>query len=634
MTIVQVNRRFPIGAEFIPGEGTHFRVWAPKRKKLAVALEESSQTDNCQRRFFELQAEDKGYFSGLIPEAQAGMRYRFKLDEESNLYPDPASRYQPDGPHGSSQIINPYEFTWTDQNWRGVSQTGRIIYEMHIGTFTPQGTWDSAKKELLELADLGINIIEMMPVSEFPGEFGWGYDGVCLFAPENVYGHPNDLKAFIDHAHSIGMAVILDVVYNHLGPDGNYLRPFTDDYFTHRYTTEWGDAINYDGEGAEGSREFFIANAGYWIEEYHFDGLRLDATQSIYDSSEKHILMEIGQEVRRRAPNRATYLIAENETQETKLVCPIAEGGYGLDAAWNDDFHHSALVRLTGRHECYYTDYRGTPQEFISAIKYGYLYQGQWYLWQRKCRGSASFHLNPDAFINFIQNHDQIANSAHGFRIHQITDPGNFRAMTALMLLAPNTPLLFQGQEFAASTPFYYFADHVEDLSKLVFKGRLEYFKQFPSIASPEVQACLPNPSDPQTFLKCKLDFNERHTHGQAYALHRDLLRLRRNDSVFSNPRKGMIDGAVLSQDAFVLRFFGEPEEDTRLLIVNFGTDLLLSPAPEPLLAPPEGTTWTTLWSSEDPRYGGGGTPAFAVGESWNALGHAAIVLIPQEKEK
>lgn len=632
MTDIQIKRRMPIGAE-VQSEGVHFRLWAPKAKTVEVVLEGSLSQMAVPSLPFSLHREEKGYFSGFVKEAKEGTLYRFQLNGEDILYPDPASRFQPQGPHGPSQVVDPSNFKWSDQNWKGVALEGRVLYEMHIGTFTQQGTWSSAKRELLELADLGVTIIEMMPVNEFPGQFGWGYDGVNLFAPTRLYGLPNDLRDFVDHAHSLGIAVILDVVYNHFGPDGNYLRAFADHYFTHRYVTEWGDAINFDGEDSEEVRQFYIANAGFWIDEYHFDGLRLDATQNIYDTSSPHILCQISQQVRKMAPDRQTYLVAESENQKTELVHPIEEGGYGLDAVWNDDFHHTALVRLTGRNESYYTDYLGTPQEFISSIKYGYLYQGQWYLWQQKRRGTSSLHLNPAAFITFVQNHDQVANSAHGLRLHLLTDPGNYRAITTLMLLAPGTPMLFQGQEFAASTPFYYFADHTPELAELVFKGRREYFKQFASIATPEIQALLPKPAENETFIKCKLNFLDRQYHAKEYALHRDLLRIRRNDSVFSVPRLGGVDGSILNQDAFALRYFGDHEEDTRLLIINFGVDLPLTPNPEPLFAAPKNTQWEILWSSEDPRYGGGGTPPLSTDQNWRILGHAAMVLIPKREE-
>jgi len=618
-----------IGAVVLPQGGTHFRVWAPRRRTVEVVVE---------GRAFELAPEDKGYFAGVIQSVGDGALYRFRLDGGGHLYPDPASRYQPKGPHGPSQVVDPNRFKWTDQGWRGVDLRGQVIYEMHIGTFTREGVWAAAARELDELARLGITVIEVMPVADFPGDFGWGYDGVNLFAPSRLYGPPDDFRRFVDRAHALRLGVILDVVYNHLGPDGNYLKEFAEDYFTGRYTTDWGAAINYDGENAGPVREFVCANAGYWIDEFHLDGLRLDATQNIYDSSDDHILAAVTRRVREAARGRSTVVIAENEPQESLLVRPREQGGYGIDALWNDDFHHSAMVAMTGRNEAYYTDYLGKPQEFVSAVKYGYLYQGQWYKWQEKPRGTSGLKIPPAAFVTFIQNHDQIANSGRGERCHQLTSPGRYRAMTALALLGPGTPMLFQGQEFASSSPFFYFADHKEELAPLIRKGRAEFLAQFRSLAAPEAQAVLADPCDARTFERSKLDLSERERHSAIYEMHRDLLRLRREDAVFSAQRAGgpkSVDGAVLGGEAFVLRFFGEDGDD-RLLLVNLGLDLSLSPGPEPLLAPPEGMEWRVLWSSEAPRYGGLAAPPLDAEERWLLPGHAAVALrpapMPEEK--
>jgi maltooligosyltrehalose trehalohydrolase len=575
-----------------------------------------------------LPVEKHGYFSGVIPTARAGVRYRYRLDG-GDAYPDPASRFQPEGPHGPSQIVDPRSFRWTDAAWPGLSLPGQVIYEMHIGTFTREGTWAAAERELPELCSVGITVIEVMPVAEFPGRFGWGYDGVNLFAPTHLYGTPDDFRRFVDRAHGLGMGVILDVVYNHLGPDGNYLSQFSPDYFTDRYTTDWGSAVNFDNERAGPVREYYIANAGYWIEELHLDGLRLDATQNIYDISKDNILAALTRRVRQAARGRGTILVAENEPQDVKLVRSAERGGYGLDALWNDDFHHSARVALTGRNEAYFGGFRGTPQELISAVKWGHLYQGQWYGWQKKRRGTPSLELSPETFVNYIQNHDQIANSGRGQRCHQLSHPGNYRAMTALLLLGPATPMLFQGQEFAASAPFNFFADHRPELAVLVRKGRASFLQQFPSLTTPEFQDQFIDPGALETFEHCKLDFTERQTHREAYALHRDLLRLRREDAVLRAPRRGGVDGAVLGPAAFVLRFFGQDNDD-RLLIVNLGVDLHLEAAPEPLLAPPEASRWYILWSSEHPRYGGCGTPPPEGEDNWSLLGHAAVVLAPR----
>jgi maltooligosyltrehalose trehalohydrolase len=502
---------------------------------------------------------------------------------------------------------------------------------MHIGTFTSEGTWESAARELPALADLGITVLEIMPINDFPGRFGWGYDGVNLFAPSHLYGTPDDCRSFVDQAHCAGIGVILDVVYNHIGPEGNVLPRFSPEYFTDRYSTDWGEAINYEGEDAGPVREFFITNAGYWIEEFQFDGLRLDATQNIYDTSADHIIAAIARRVRKAGKGRATFLVAENEPQETKLVRPQEEGGYGLDALWNDDFHHSAMVAMTGRSEAYYTDYYGAPQEFISAFKYGYLYQGQYYKWQKNPRGTPGLDLEPSVFVTFLQNHDQIANSGLGLRCHKLTSPGRYRAMTALMLLGPGTPMLFQGQEFAASSPFFYFADFSGELEHLTYEGRGKQLSQFLTLAEPEIQALLVNPADPDTFARSKLDLSERQRNANIYALHRDLLRLRREEPVFRVQHRGAMDGAVLGPEAFVLRFFGADWHD-RLLMMNLGRDLNLSPAPEPLLAAPANKYWEILWSSEDPRYGGSGIAPLEAKDYWHIPGHAAVVLKPADR--
>jgi maltooligosyltrehalose trehalohydrolase len=628
------SRRLPVGAELAPDGGFHVRVWAPRRRRVEVIFEDGPDWVAPAL----LTPEADGYFSGHVIDAVAGLRYRYRLDDDETLYPDPASRFQPDGPHGPSETIDPSAFAWTDRDWPGAQLKGQVLYEMHVGTFTVEGTWAAATRELPELVRLGVTCLEVMPIGDFPGRFGWGYDGVNLFAPTRLYGRPDDFRRFVDEAHANGLAVILDVVYNHLGPDGNYLGAFSDAYVTDRYLNEWGEAINFDGPDAEPSREYFVGNAGYWIDEYHLDGLRLDATQQMFDSSPVHILTEIGRRVREMARGRATIISSENEPQETKIVRPVEQGGYGLDGLWNDDFHHSAMVAMTGRNEAYYTDYHGTPQELISAVKYGYLYQGQHYSWQKQRRGTPALDLDPSVFVSFIQNHDQIANTARGERVHSQTSPGRYRAMTALMLLAPATPMLFQGQEFAASTPFLYFFDHTPELASMVKSGRMEFLRQFPSIrslieADSDVGACLADPGSLDTFERCKIDWSERERHSDAYALHADLLRLRREAPVFGAGREGELDGAVLGSEALALRFFGDrggDHCDDRLLLVNLGRDLNPQIVPEPLLAPPDGCVWETLFSTEAPRYGGGGAGPIETADGWHVPGHAAVVLRPR----
>lgn len=619
-----VVRRLPVGAEVQPEGGVHFRVWAPQASQVHVLLDDGA--DLAAPREIALDTENPGYWSGMVPAARPGMHYRYRLG--GGMFPDPASRYQPRGPHGASQIVDPAAFAWSDGNWPGMKREGQIIYEMHIGTFTLEGTWASAAARLPHLAELGVTLLEVMPVADFSGHHGWGYDGVNLFAPTRLYGNPDDFRGFVDRAHALGLGVILDVVYNHLGPDGNYLRQFSPHYFSDRYENEWGEALNFDGEHCAPVRELFVANAAYWIDEFHLDGLRLDATQQIFDASPRHLVAEIVEAVRAAAPGRGTYVVAEDESQQSRLVRPAARDGCGLDAVWNDDFHHSAVVAMTGTKEAYYTDYHGQPQEFVSMAKWGFLYQGQRYKWQAKRRGTPSLELEPSNFVNCLQNHDQIANSLWGRRIHSLTSAGRLRALTALLLLGPNTPMLFQGQEFAASSPFLYFADHNPELAKLVGEGRAKFLKQFPSIASAEAAELLPNPEDEKTFVRCKLHFEDRERHPEVWRLHCDLIRLRREDPLLGKSARGHFDGAVLGASAFLLRFFGHEQND-RLLVINLGADLHLDPAPEPLLAPPSRCEWKLAWSSEDPRYGGGGTPQVESEDNWRLPAESAVLLTP-----
>ncbi len=598
-------RRRSVGAE-LADDGVSFRVWAPSRSRVSAVI---------GRDEHRLDGEGDGYFSAAVSRAGAGTRYRFRLDDEAETYPDPASRYQPDGPHGDSVVVDPRAYRWRDGSWRGVPRKGLVVYERHVGTFTSEGTFAAAIECLRRVADIGVNVIEVMPVNEFAGSFGWGYDGVDLWAPSHLYGTPDDFRRFVDAAHALRLGVILDVVYNHLGPDGCYLKEFTPRYFTKKYRNDWGDAINYDDEGSCGVREFFAENAAYWVDEFHLDGLRLDATQAMNDASKRHILAELTDRARKAAGDRALFIVAENEPQNTAIV-----DQYGIDAMWNDDWHHSARVATTGMTEAYYTDYRGKPQEFVSMAKFGFLFQGQRYKWQKRRRGTPSFHVAPERLACYLQNHDQIANSAYGLRLHQLTSPGRYRAMTALLLLQPQTPMLFQGQEFGASSPFLYFADHNRELAPQVTKGRREFLDQFPSIRTVKD---LPRPNDPKTFERSKLDWRED---PEIVALHRDLIALRLSDPAISQQRSDQLFGAVIADEAFVLRWLGD---EHRLLVVNLGRELHLDPAPEPLLAPPRGSAWEILWSSESPAYGGSGTAPLDTEENWRIPGHAAVLLRP-----
>lgn len=612
-------RHLPIGAELSRDE-TNFRVWAPAHERLDVVLEDSRDT-------LKLERSGDGYFSGTAPDVRAGALYRYRT-ADGRLLPDPASRYQPDGPHGPSMVVDPAMFAWTDDAWRGPGQGRQVVYEMHVGTYTPEGTWLSASRHLDELAELGITIIEVMPVSEFPGRFNWGYDGVAPFAPAHVYGTPDDMRAFVDRAHALGLAVILDVVYNHMGPDGCYLQEFAEQYFSRQHTTDWGDALNFDGPGSAHVREYFLANVEYWIREFHLDGMRFDATQNIYDTGPHHIMTELVARVHDAAEGRNAWTVGENEPQESRFIRPVDQNGHGMDALWNDDFHHSARVALTGVREAYYTDYSGTPQELIACARHGFLYQGQHYAWQGKPRGTSTHGIPGRAFVNCIQNHDQIANSADGRRIHELTSAGALRAMTALMLLMPGTAMLFQGQEFAASARFLFFADHERELAERVHEGRRKFLAQFRSMALPSVQQQIADPSIGAVFEQCQLDHGERNTNANVLHLHRDLIALSRGDPMFSRQDAAAVDGAVLGNDSLALRYTGDGGDD-RLLVVNLGPDLHLRIVPQPLLAAPHATVWRLLLSTDDVRYGGRGALHPELKEGWMIPARCAIVLAP-----
>lgn len=602
----------------VAGDAVRFRCWAPERTRMEVLLEGGRTAHPMQR-------EGDGYWSTEVRGVKAGMAYRYRLDGRE-AYPDPCSRFQPSGPHGPSLIVDPAAYRWQDEGWLGVKMRGQAIYELHVGTFTPEGTLDAASGQLVALKDLGITVIEVMPVAEFPGRWNWGYDGVGLYAPAHVYGDPEALKRFVDAAHRLGLGVILDVVYNHLGPDGNYLSAYTRHYFTDRYPNEWGQAINFDGPESSGVRDFFIQNACYWVDEFHLDGLRLDAVHALHDAGPRHVLAELSLAARQAAGARSIILIAECEAQWVQTIQPIDQGGWGLDGVWSEDFHHTARVAATGRREGYYTDYRGTPQELLSCMKRSFLFQGQRYQWQGTPRGTVVGDEPAAGFVFFIENHDQIGNQLYGDRLHEKTSPGLLRVLTALLLLSPQTPLLFMGQEFAASSPFLFFADFPPgELARAIHRGRKKFLAQFPSAATAEAQATIPDPCDSSVFTQSTLDLSERDRHRNAYALHRDLLWLRREDPVIAQQDRHRLDGAIIGPDAFVVRYAGNGGDD-RLLLLNLGPDYEYRPAPEPLLAPPTGRTWSLLWSSDEPRYGGPGVIDPLSAEGWRLQAESAVL--------
>jgi maltooligosyltrehalose trehalohydrolase len=620
-----VLRRFPVGAELQPDGNVHFRLWAPRRRAVEVGLLLHDGKVS-EAAYHALTPEEDGYFSGLVP-GEAGTHYLLRLDQSVVVVADPASRFQPRGCRGPSEVCASETFHW-EHPAPSLSPRGQVLYELHIGTFTREGTWQAAAERLRELADLGITVLELMPIAEFPGGFGWGYDGVFQFAPYHRYGTPDDLRRFVDRAHGLGLGVILDVVYNHFGCFDSQLHELSEHYHSTEHASEWGGAINYDGPHCQAVRDYFLANARYWIEEFRLDGYRFDATQAIFDRSESHILRELIDAARAAAPDRSLYLIAENEPQDTRLLLPAAQGGFGLDALWNDDFHHAAHVRLTGANEAYYSDYQGTSQELLASAQHGFLYQGQLSLWQHKPRGSNTRGSNAHQFISFLENHDQVANSSDGLRVHQMTSPARFRAMTAYWLLMPQTPLFFQGQEYNSMQPFLYFADYQGHDARLVAQGRANFMKQFPSLATPEAQAHLHNPADPEVFSRSQLDPKQWEEHVVIREFHRDLLRLRRTDPVFARQSWDGLEGTILGNDAFLLHWSGV-EDERRLVAVNFGCDLPIRPVPHPILALPHGWQWEVLWSSEAHEYGGRGTAPLVRDDGWHLPGESTVVLKP-----
>jgi maltooligosyltrehalose trehalohydrolase len=624
------RRRRAFGAE-LDGRGVSFRVFAPGRTSVDVVVQAGSEA-----RVLPLAPDQEaGAWTAHVPGLGAGARYRYRLAGEPEPLADPLSRYQPEGVAGPSEVVDP-TFAWTDDDFPGIAERGRVAYELHIGTFTAEGTWQAARARLPELARLGVTVVEMMPVNEFTGEHGWGYDGAFWFAPYHAYGRPEDLRRFIDDAHRYGLGVILDVVYNHLGDVGNVLPRFSPDYMG-QAKSEWGVGLSFDERTSRPMRELVKENAAYWIDEFHFDGFRFDATQAIADRSEPpaNILTEAAQAARDAAPGKTLYLVAENEPQDSRIARPRAAGGNGLDALWNDDMHHAALVALTGHREGYFIDYTGAARELAACVRQGFLFQGQRYRWQGRARGRTTRGLAPRAFVAFLENHDQLANEGLGERLWPRVAPGKLRALTALLLLAPWTPLLFQGQEWNATSRFPYFADHEAERAQIVKAGRADFLQQFARHAAPDERDRFPDPSAPATFASAKLDWDERHEpfHARAFALHRDLLELRRTDATVRREGEDgvTVDAVALTESILIVRYFGvdaDGEED-RLLVVNLGVDLEPDSVAEPLIAPPVGRVWRVAWSSEDPRYGGTGARGPRPPRDLYAAGEAAVLYVP-----
>ena len=521
--------RMPFGAELVDG-GARFRLWAPDALDVSLLLDGPTRNSELP-----LDSADDGWCELLVPGVDAGTRYRFRIDGDLAV-PDPASRFQPEDVHGPSELIAPTAFRWTCTDWRGRPWEEAVIYELHVGTFTPEGTFRAMIDKLPYLVDLGVTAIEVMPVADFPGRRGWGYDGVALFAPDSVYGRPEDLKAFVDAAHHHGLMVMMDVVYNHFGPEGNYLHVYARRFFNDETHTPWGAAINFDTEGSQVVRRFFIENALYWVNEFAMDGLRFDAVHAIEDRSDPDILTELAESVRSRLPpDRYVHLVLENDKNQARYLARADRGQpRHYVAQWNDDIHHAMHVLLTGETRGYYADYANAPARHLArCLTEGFAYQNdpsEFRAGER--RGEVSKHLPPIAFVSFLQNHDQIGNRAFGERLTALAPPAAMRAGLALLLLAPSTPLLFMGEEWRSTRPFLFFCDLGESLRDSVREGRRKEFASFPEFAHPDARERIPDPTAESSFEASKLDWTaaQTPTHRDALAETRRLLMLRRRE--------------------------------------------------------------------------------------------------------
>jgi maltooligosyltrehalose trehalohydrolase len=531
------RHEMPFGAQILPDGRVRFRLWAPAAARVDLVLEPASQP----ARTLPLERSDDGWYELITTEARASTRYRYRIDGEA-LVPDPASRRNSQGVHGPSEVVDPEAFDWTDADWRAPPWQQSVVYELHVGTFTPEGTFAGVAGRLEHLQRLGVTAIELMPLAEFPGARGWGYDGVLPYAPASAYGSPEDLKSLVCAAHEHGIAVMLDVVYNHFGPEGNFLHLYAPQFFTDRHATPWGAAIDFERPRSRPVRDFFIHNALYWLEEYHLDGLRFDAVHAIIDTGELHILTEIARAARNGpGRERPVYLVLENlDNQARRLGPPGAPDTF--DAQWNDDSHHCLHVLLTHESESYYQDYQERPHSLLCrSLAEGFAYQGESSRHLGVARGERSAHLPPSAFVNFLQNHDQVGNRARGERLAQLAPAEALRAAAAVLLLAPAPPMLFMGEEWAAAEPFPYFCDFEPGLAAEVRAGRMREFAHF--------QGTVPDPCDAATFRSARLEWSRltQPAHARMFDHYRRLLAIRRRDIVPLLPR--ILGGACVAFD-------------------------------------------------------------------------------------
>jgi len=581
-----------VGAECLPTGGVQFRVWAPFCRNMAVRVVGSSPEKPA-----EMTPVGDGWFEVTLETLRPGTRYFYVLDGQRDR-PDPASRAQPEGVHGPSEIVDTRAFVWTDDAWRGLAMRSMAIYELHVGTFTFNGTSDAVIPRLERLRDLGITAIELMPVASFPGLRNWGYDGVGLFAPQRTYGGPAGLQRLVDACHAVGLAVILDVVYNHLGPEGNYLGEFGP-YYTDRYRTPWGQAINFDGDGSRNVRDFFIANALYWIREYHIDGLRLDAIHGIFDSSPMHILRELNEAVQAlaRRLGRIVSAIAESDLNDRRVVDPVHRGGYGLAGQWTDDLHHSLHTLLTRERKGYYADF-GALHHLGKAYTHGFVYDGQHSLFRGMAHGTTSRDVPAEAFIVCAQNHDQIGNRALGERLSSLVNFEALKLAASAVLFSPYVPLFFMGEEYGEEAPFLFFTDFEDPaLREAVSRGRREEFAAFGWAEK------MLDPQDPSSFARSKLNWNlqTREPHVFLWRYYQTLLALRRDHQVLGAGGKRYLVAREVGPQTLLIHRRG-PKGVAAFSVLHFGQEdstlrLRIPPGP-----------WRRIVDSAEKRFGGRGT--------------------------
>ena len=585
---------------WITSDGTRFRVWSPTARSMDIQV----QSPQTPVSVLPLQPAEDGYFTGTFPDIPAGTLYQFRIDG-LNAYPDPASRFQPEGVHGPSQVVDPSLFHWTDTDWTGLKMEDLILYELHVGTFTPKGTFNGVREKLTALRDLGVTAIELMPVADFPGNRNWGYDGVDLFAPARCYGTPDELRLLVNAAHAMSIGVFLDVVYNHLGPDGAYLGVFSPHYFSTTHKIPWGGAINFDDEHSSHVRNFFIENALNWIHEYHIDGLRLDATHKMMDDSRTHFLKELAQKVHASRPeNKNVLLIAEDDRNQSQLILPAEAGGYGLDGVWADDFHHQMRRLLTGDDEGFFQDFSGNTKDLAQTIRQGWFYTGQKSVFMQRLQGTSTQGIPLEKFVHSIQNHDQVGNRALGDRLHFAVNLASFRAASALSLLSPATPLIFMGQEWGAGTPFCYFTDHSPALGKAVTEGRLNEFRHFKAFSEPDAIRSIPDPEALSTFVGSQLNWDERHRkpHAGILGLYRDLINLRKSEPALKEKSLSSFMIEAVGENILVVK--RQAADKSALLIVaclkGQGKTIIGTHA---ITRPPAGMRWDLLWTTEDASF-------------------------------